>query len=306
MMRSPQNRLVGILVVFSGILLGTATQAAPKLPEPEKAAADVNLLLREIWSEAFTNAAPMASEEAFFRRLSIDLRGVIPYPDEIDQFLNDRSRNKVSKWSGWFLQTPDHAEFEAEVWEHTLIGRKGNTDGLDRGSFRTWLRKSFLANKPYNELSRELLLSAGLPSDDPAVNFYLRYEAKPEDMEWADGYFISAPTRFGVAASQFRAFIDTLGPQWQSGALANKAVTATTSAQNPHGGQETTIQSIYVTAMHWGAIIVPPGYADGVKFEDGGNPYGYSCEPGPLSDTGKKSVAFQAKRLVEFAGKISG
>lgn len=131
-------------------------------------------------------------------------------------------------------------------------------------------------------------------------------EAKPEDMEWADGYFISAPTRFGVAASQFRAFIDTLGPQWQSGALANKAVTATTSAQNPHGGQETTIQSIYVTAMHWGAIIVPPGYADGVKFKDGGNPYGYSCEPGPLDETGKKSVAFQAKRLVEFASKISG
>jgi NAD(P)H dehydrogenase (quinone) len=131
-------------------------------------------------------------------------------------------------------------------------------------------------------------------------------EAKPEDMEWADGYFISVPTRFGVAASQFRAFIDTLGPQWQSGALANKAVTATTSAQNPHGGQETTLQSIYVTAMHWGAIIVPPGYADGVKFEDGGNPYGYSCEPGPLDETGKKSIAFQAKRLVEFADKISG
>ena len=131
-------------------------------------------------------------------------------------------------------------------------------------------------------------------------------EAKPEDMEWADGYFISAPTRFGVAASQFRTFIDTLGPLWQSGALANKAITATTSAQNPHGGQETTLQSIYVTAMHWGAIIVPPGYADGVKFEDGGNPYGYSCEPGPLSDTGKNSVAYQAKRLVEYAEKISG
>ena len=131
-------------------------------------------------------------------------------------------------------------------------------------------------------------------------------EAKPEDMEWADGYFISDPTRFGVAASQFRTFIDTLGPLWQSGALANKAITATTSAQNPHGGQETTLQSIYVTAMHWGAIIVPPGYADGVKFEDGGNPYGYSCEPGPLSDTGKNSVAYQAKRLVEYAEKISG
>jgi len=130
-------------------------------------------------------------------------------------------------------------------------------------------------------------------------------EATLDDMEWADGYFISVPTRFGVPAGQFRAFVDTLGPLWQSGALVNKVVTATTSAQNPHGGQETTIQSVYVTAMHWGAIIVAPGYADPVKFEDGGNPYGYSCTPGPLDETGKQSVAFQARRLVEYAEKLS-
>ncbi|KKL18076.1 hypothetical protein LCGC14_2479130 [marine sediment metagenome] len=129
-------------------------------------------------------------------------------------------------------------------------------------------------------------------------------EALLDDMEWADGYFISVPTRFGVPASQFRAFVDTLGPLWQSGALANKAVTATTSAQNPHGGQETTIQSIYVTAMHWGAVIVPPGYGDPIKFEDGGNPYGYSCTPGELDETGKRSISFQARRLVEFAEKL--
>ena len=130
-------------------------------------------------------------------------------------------------------------------------------------------------------------------------------EVSLDDMEWANGYFISVPTRFGVPASQFRAFVDTLGPLWQSGALANKAVTATTSAQNPHGGQETTLQSIYVTAMHWGSVIVAPGYADPVKFEDGGNPYGYSCTPGPLDETGKKSVEFQARRLVEYAGKLA-
>lgn len=130
-------------------------------------------------------------------------------------------------------------------------------------------------------------------------------EATLEDMEWADGYFISVPTRFGVPASQFRAFVDTLGPLWQKGALADKVVTATTSAQNPHGGQETTLQSIYVTVMHWGAIIVPPGYTDPIKFDDGGNPYGFSCTPGPLDETGKKSVAAQAKRLVKFAEKLS-
>ena len=35
--------------------------------------------------------------------------------------------------------------------------------------------------------------------------------ATPEDMEWADAYLFSAPTRFGTVPSQVRAFIDTLG-----------------------------------------------------------------------------------------------
>ena len=40
------------------------------------------------------------------------------------------------------------------------------------------------------------------------------------DMEWANAYLFSAPTRYGVSASQLRAFIDTLGPQWAQGQLA--------------------------------------------------------------------------------------
>ena len=36
-------------------------------------------------------------------------------------------------------------------------------------------------------------------------------EAAPEDLVWADGYIFSAPTRYGGAASQIRAFIDNRG-----------------------------------------------------------------------------------------------
>ena len=36
----------------------------------------------------------------------------------------------------------------------------------------------------------------------------------PDDMDWANAYFFSAPTRYGVVASQMRGFIDTLGPLW--------------------------------------------------------------------------------------------
>ncbi len=130
-------------------------------------------------------------------------------------------------------------------------------------------------------------------------------EATLDDMEWANAYFFSAPTRFGVSASQLRSFIDGLGPLWGKGALANKAVSASTSAQNAHGGMETTLMGLYTTMMHWGAIIVQPGYTDQSVFEAGGNPYGTVAIAGNVTDKVEAALRHQAKRLVEFAGKIA-
>jgi NAD(P)H dehydrogenase (quinone) len=130
--------------------------------------------------------------------------------------------------------------------------------------------------------------------------------ATPADMEWANAYLFSTPTRFGGAASQLRSFIDTLGGQWFSGALANKPVSAMTSAQNPHGGQESTILSLYTTFLHWGSVIVAPGYTDASIFAAGGNPYGYSHTQGAeFDDKAKAAIAHQAKRLVEMAAKLA-
>ncbi len=130
-------------------------------------------------------------------------------------------------------------------------------------------------------------------------------EAAPADMEWADAWLFSSPTRYGGAASQMRSFIDTLGPLWMEGKLANKAASAMTSAQNPHGGQETTLQTLYITFMHWGAILVPPGYTDQAVFDSGGNPYGTSVTAGkPLDDPTRGAIAHQTRRLVEIAGRL--
>ena len=126
----------------------------------------------------------------------------------------------------------------------------------------------------------------------------------PKDLEWADGVIFSIPTRFGAPASQYQAFIDTVGGLWAQGKLANKVVTAMSSAQNPHGGQETTIQRIYTSMYHWGAIIVTPGYLDDSIVKAGGNPYGTSATQGPdgkIVEDVADAARFQAKRLVEVA-----
>ena len=130
--------------------------------------------------------------------------------------------------------------------------------------------------------------------------------ATPEDMEWANAYLFSAPTRFGSAPSQLRAFIDTLGGQWFTGKLANKAISAMTSAQNTHGGQEATLLGLYTSFLHWGSIIAAPGYTDASIFAAGGNPYGYSHTQGAeLDDKARAAIGHQAKRLVEIAAKLA-
>lgn len=133
-------------------------------------------------------------------------------------------------------------------------------------------------------------------------------EVSPDDMIWADAYLFSAPTRYGGAASQMRAFIDTLGPLWQKGELTDKTFSAMTSASNEHGGQETTLQTLYITAMHWGAILVPPGYTDQAVSDAGGNPYGTSVTAGSedLSDETEAAIAHQTRRLVEVTARLVG
>jgi NAD(P)H dehydrogenase (quinone) len=129
--------------------------------------------------------------------------------------------------------------------------------------------------------------------------------AQLDDLEWADAIVFSIPTRYGNLPSQVSAFFDTTGGLWASGKLADKIVTGMTSASNPHGGQETTLQSLYKTMHHWGAIVISPGYTDKILFEVGGNPYGTSVTAGKeLGPTTKEAITHQVNRTLRFASWI--
>jgi NAD(P)H dehydrogenase (quinone) len=128
--------------------------------------------------------------------------------------------------------------------------------------------------------------------------------ASVKDLEWADVIVFSAPTRYGTLPAQMKQFIDSTGPLWAKGKLANKIVTAMSSAQNVHGGQEATILSLYTTMFHWGALIVAPGYTDPVLIKSGGNPYGASAtvdDQGKMKENVKDAVIHQVKRAITVA-----
>lgn len=134
-------------------------------------------------------------------------------------------------------------------------------------------------------------------------------EAQLEDLEWADAYVFGTPTRFGNVSAQLKQFLDTTGGLWFQGKLADKVVSGFTSAQNAHGGQESTLLSMYTVFMHWGAILVTPGYTDPVLFESGGNPYGTSSTDGGEGGPSEQELAaarYQGKRMAEKAALLAG
>ncbi len=133
--------------------------------------------------------------------------------------------------------------------------------------------------------------------------------ATGDDIVWADAVIFGSPTRFGSPSSQFRTYIDSLGGLWAQGKLADKVYAGWTSSQTAHGGQETTLLALYITLMHFGGIIVPPGYTDPVKFGDG-NPYGVGHITGPenkddLSEATVAALEHLARRVVTVAGRLA-
>lgn len=133
-------------------------------------------------------------------------------------------------------------------------------------------------------------------------------EATLADLEWADGFAFGTPTRFGAMSAQLKQFLDTTGPLWMKGVLADKAATAFVGSSYPHGGQETTLMTIYNMMYHWGAVIVPPGYTDPAIAKAGGNPYGTSyTDPrgGALPEEVLAAARFQGARLARYAGVLA-
>jgi len=134
------------------------------------------------------------------------------------------------------------------------------------------------------------------------------YEAPTtEDAEWADAILFGTPSYFGAVATELKAYLDQLGPQWKKGALAGKVGGAFATASWPHGGTEIVTFSLYAPMAHLGMVIVPTGYTDEAMLE-AGSPYGASAivgsEKRPPRVEDLDAVRHQGRRMVALAGAL--
>jgi Protein of unknown function (DUF1553)/Protein of unknown function (DUF1549)/Bacterial Ig-like domain (group 2) len=121
-----------------------------------------------------------ASDAEFLRRISYDLLGLPPTPEEARAFLAGTRPDKRARAIDALLERPEHADSWALKWgdllkvRSDLLGDKG-TWGMYR-----WLRDNIAANKPFDRQVRESLTAEGSCAENPAANFWRAFPS-PED-----------------------------------------------------------------------------------------------------------------------------
>ena len=126
--------------------------------------------------------APICSDAEFIRRVSLDLTGMIPSGLDTKAFLDDPSPDKRVKLIDKLLTSPWFARHMANSFDVMLMERRG--DGhVPAVEWQKFLYESFLANKPYDQLVRELVSADGTdPVSRPAAKFFLERTAEPNLM----------------------------------------------------------------------------------------------------------------------------
>jgi hypothetical protein len=122
---------------------------------PAMAADDVPLHTRIdqlIEAAAGGPVASVASDAEFCRRVYLDLAGRIPSAAELRAFLDDPDPGKRERLIDRLLAGDDHARRFAQVLHVMLMERLG-----DHADWQRFLRDSVRANKPWDQMVREIL-----------------------------------------------------------------------------------------------------------------------------------------------------
>jgi hypothetical protein len=133
----------------------------------------------------------MTDDATFLRRVTIDIAGRLPTPDEMNRFFADKNPAKRDRWVDALLDSPDYAEYFANKWS-SLLRNKRTAPTHQRGTyaFWTWLRDSFVENKPYDQFAREIVAASGDVAQNPPVAWFRQVRDPQAQMEDVSQLFL--------------------------------------------------------------------------------------------------------------------
>lgn len=129
-------------------------------------------------------------DATFLRRVSLDLAGTLPSPEQTRAFASDKSKGKRGKLVERLIGSPEFVDYWTLQFADLLQNRKERDHDV-RGAkgvraFHSWLRTEIAANRPWNELAREILTARGSVNDHPEVGYFIYNVGEKRNIEESD------------------------------------------------------------------------------------------------------------------------
>ncbi len=142
--------------------------------DPAALVAFVDARLKKMWKVSGVEPSPLATDAEWIRRVYLDVVGHIPPEDAVDAFLDSDTPHKRAAVVERLLGSRLRRNW-ATAWTNLLVGRQPRTPGVHRDELEKFLRDSFAANVPWNEIVFALVSAEGTAEQNPAANFLLAH-----------------------------------------------------------------------------------------------------------------------------------
>jgi hypothetical protein len=114
----------------------------------------------------------VCNDDEFLRRVYLDVIGILPSVEEVEQFMADTGADKRALLIDNLLERPEFAKFWALKWGDLLRLTTSQVGGDGVYKYYRWLERAFRENMPYDEFSRQLLTATGSTLTNPPANFF--------------------------------------------------------------------------------------------------------------------------------------
>ena len=165
----------------------------PPTMDPSRA---VDGFLQRAWKRDQIRPAARTDEEAFARRVYLDLIGRIPTASELTEFQTSRAKNRRTQLIDSLINHTEHPRHLREIFDGVLMGRQGGKleKARKQNLWFEFLERGFRENRPWNEFLRDCLTGRPQRPEDKGAFWYL-YERTNQAQAIAEAV---APVVFGV------------------------------------------------------------------------------------------------------------
>lgn len=115
----------------------------------------------------------LSDDTEFLRRVCLDIIGMLPPPNRVQEFLNDPDPNKRNKLIDILLDSPEYVDFWTFRFSDFL---RASRPPIPNQLYFEWIRGSIAANKPYDQMAQERLAAQG--RDKPSRHYH-EYNSQP-------------------------------------------------------------------------------------------------------------------------------